>query len=197
MISDTGKCDESVAQNERNSSEATLLAEIAEGNKNSFKTFYDLYYSRLYRFIARITSGDNIDEVINDTMFVVWNKAATYNGECAPSTWVFGIAYKKTLQSLRSKKRIIEESLDAMELESPLVSDPNCSIDQYELSNFLGKALENLTEEQRAVVELTYYQGLSYKEIAVLMDCSENTVKTRMFYARAKLSKTLQENEER
>lgn len=60
-----------------------------------------------------------------------------------------------------------------------------------EASTLLGRALALLSPEQRAVVELTYYEGLSYPEIANLLDCPTNTVKTRMFHARKRLRETL------
>ena len=63
------------------------------------------------------------------------------------------------------------------------------------MTNWLESALDRLSPEQRAVIELTYFQGLHYSEIAVLMDCPENTVKTRMHHARKKLAVILNKND--
>ncbi len=137
-----------------------------------------------------------IDEVINDVMYVVWEKAETYNGQCQVSTWILGIAYNKARQTLRNHRPFAEESLDDMEVEKlypAAVAQNDTVAAQTELENWLESALDRLSAEQRAVIELTYYHGLHYSEIAELMDCPENTVKTRMHHARKKLALVLKE----
>ncbi len=184
-----------VAENkvfDKNRKERELLSRIGQSDENALKELYLIYYSRLHRFVSQINSHCSIDEIINDVMYVVWQKSETYNGTCLPSTWIFGIAYNKARQSLRGTLRDMEESLDTMETESLQFGATDVGLKQVETSDLLEKAFKVLSPEQRAVVELTYFQGMSYQEIAVLMECSENTVKTRMFHARVKLSKNLQ-----
>ncbi len=169
--------------------EAELIDRIGKADENALKELYCLYYSRLFRFISRINGGDYLDEIINDVMYVVWKKAHTYNQSCLPSTWIFGIAYNKARQSIRTLQKGMEESLDMTETESFQLGTADYGLMQLETSDWLEEAFKSLSPEQRAVVELTYVQGMNYREIAKLMDCSENTVKTRMFYSRKKLSK--------
>ncbi|WP_026223266.1 RNA polymerase sigma factor [Methylosarcina fibrata] len=177
--------------------DADLIARICQADEQAFELLYHRFYSRLFRFIARITRRtDMIDEVINDVMYVVWEKAETYNGQCQVSTWILGIAYNKARQTLRNHRPFAEESLDDMEVEKlypAAVAQNDTVAAQTELENWLESALDRLSAEQRAVIELTYYHGLHYSEIAELMDCPENTVKTRMHHARKKLALVLKE----
>ncbi|NOT84835.1 MAG: sigma-70 family RNA polymerase sigma factor [Methylococcaceae bacterium] len=175
--------------------EVDLIARLCVADEAALQLLYHHYYSRLFRFISRVTRQETlIDEVINDVMYVVWEKATTYNQQCKPSTWIFGIAYNKARQALRNQSNP-EESLELLEEDSPIFGQLDQGLQQLEMDNWLEAAFEQLAPEQRAVIELTYFQGLHYTEIAVLMDCPENTVKTRMHYARKKLATLLNKDE--
>ena len=175
--------------------EQQLITETAAGNEKAFEQLYQLYFSRLFQFIFRITrTRNNIEEIINDVMYVVWEKASTYDQTCRPSTWILGIAYFKALK--RVEKSMADEDR-SIEFDDELDYFPDKStqwISQVETSNWLEVAFTQLSAEQRAVVEMTYFQGLHYNEIAEIMQCPENTVKTRMFHARRILAKSLQED---
>lgn len=172
--------------------DADLIVRISQMDEKALELLYQHYYNRLFRFIARVTRREElIGEVINDVMFVVWEKAGTYNQQCQPSTWIFGIAYNKARQSLRNGRNQNEEPLDDFDDSSLIFAENNGALEQLEMANWLEPALDALSPEQRAVIELTYFQGLHYSEIALLMDCPENTVKTRMFHARKKLALVL------
>lgn len=175
--------------------EQQLITETAAGNEKAFEQLYQLYFSRLFQFIFRITrTRNNIEEIINDVMYVVWEKASTYDQTCRPSTWILGIAYFKALK--RVEKSMADEDR-SVEFDDELDYFPDKStqwISQVETSNWLEVAFTQLSAEQRAVVEMTYFQGLHYNEIAEIMQCPENTVKTRMFHARRILAKSLQED---
>ncbi len=175
--------------------DADLIARICKQDEKALELLYGHYYSRLFRFVARVTRREElIDEIINDVMYVVWEKADSYNQQCQPSTWIFGIAYNKARQSFRTHGNYDEESLDAMDADNLVFTEKDCGLKQLEMSNWLESALDTLTPDQRAVIELTYFQGLHYSEIAVLMKCPENTVKTRMHHARKKLALVLESN---
>lgn len=169
--------------------DADLIARLCKQDEQALELLYRHYYSRLFRFIARVTRREDlIDEVINDVMYVVWEKAESYNQQCRPSTWIFGIAYNKARQSLRNAGMKAEESLDEMDDDNLLLEEHGSGLKQLEMTNWLESALDRLSADQRAVIELTYFEGLHYSEIAVLMECPENTVKTRMHHARKKLA---------
>ena len=169
--------------------DADLIMRICTQDEQALELLYRHYYSRLFRFIARVIRREElIDEVINDVMYVVWEKADSYNQQCQPSTWIFGIAYNKARQSLRDAGSHDNESLDEMDDDNLVFEDNICGLKQLEMTDWLESALDMLSPDQRAVIELTYFQGLHYSEIAELMECPENTVKTRMHHARKKLA---------
>jgi len=90
--------------------EASLVGRVAAGYRRAFETLYRAYFPRLARFLQRMTrSVPLIEEIINDTLLVVWQKAATFDGSCKVSTWVFAIAYRKACKALHA----LDEPLDA------------------------------------------------------------------------------------
>ena len=172
--------------------ERHLIAESAAGNEQAFEQLYQIYFGRLFQFILRTTRcHDCIEEIINDVMYVVWEKASTYDQVCHPSTWILGIAYLKALKSAKQSQIREDRSVELNgELDYSFDSGAQW-VSQLETNNWLEVAFDELSTEQRAVVELTYYQGLHYREISEIMQCPENTVKTRMFHARKILAKVL------
>ena len=123
-------------------------------------------------------------------MVEVWKSAARFRGDSKPSTWIFGIAHHLLLNHVRRRKH---ESVDVEKAQQ--VPDPGASPEQGAIHRGLqGKirsALGRLSTEHREVVELTFYEGCSYEEIAGIVKCPVNTVKTRMFHAKKKLREVL------
>jgi len=168
--------------------EKELIARIADGDRKAFEELYYLYHRRLARFLTRLTRRyDLAEEVVNDTFWVVWRKARTFRGDSQPSTWILGIAYRKARNAFRTSARLAEKNLEIEQLP-PTDEQP---ADVEELRDWLGRALAELPLEQRLAVELCYELGHSCEEIATMMDCPVNTVKTRLFHARAKLQRLL------
>lgn len=165
--------------------EGALLARARGGDRVAFEALYRAYYPRLTRFLAEVTQRQAlVEEVLNDTMLVVWCKARTYNGRSKVSTWIFGIAWRKALKALKR----LDEPVD-FEPDEHISPDRGAdgALLQQQLHALLGRVMGGLSAEQRAVVELTYYHGYACQEIAEIMDCPVDTVKTRMFYARRRL----------
>ena len=167
-------------------SDAELAYRISEMDLAAFELLYKRYYQRLFRFAYRMTRRlDPIEEIINDVMYVVWTRAATFNPEGRFSTWIFGIAYKKCLKVIAERAEAEHVSLDDVEDIIPGVRDSG--LRSMELEDWISVAFSRLPPDQRAVLELAYHHGLHYHEIARIMECPENTVKTRMFHARKKI----------
>jgi len=168
--------------------ETELIAKIAEGDRKAFEELYHLYHRRLARFLTRLTRRYEIaEEVVNDTFWVVWRKAHSFRGDSQPSTWILGIAYRKARNAFRSSARLAEKNLQVEQL--PHTDEEPANVE--ELRDWLGRALSELPVEQRLAVELCYELGHSCEEIATIMDCPVNTVKTRLFHARGKLQRLL------
>ncbi len=166
--------------------EAHLIARIAARDPRAFEEVYRAYHSRLTRFLDRLTRRAGlVEEVLNDTMLVVWNRADSYNGQSKVSTWIFAIAYRKALKSLKR----FDEATEDEEQDQRVSSDagPEQELGRRQMRSALDRALEGLTPNHRAVIELTYFHGVGYREIAQIVDCPVDTVKTRMFHARRRL----------
>lgn len=162
-----------------------LLKRVATGDKHALTQLYLQFHARLFKFVYRLTrSYTTADELVNDVMLVVWNKAGSFRGESRVSTWIFGIAYRQAM------RRITRNGLRLTAL-----SDANEPHDSYEttpeIENWVERGLHDLPAAQQLTVVLVFYLGLTYKEIAEVTDCPVNTVKTRMFHARRKLKECL------
>jgi RNA polymerase sigma factor (sigma-70 family) len=167
--------------------ERALLKMIAGGDRSAFESFYKSYYPRLSRFILRVTRHpESVEELIQETLLVVWEKPDRFNDTSKISTWVFGIAYHKALKSMVQQARNNHDSNidDLIETLGDAKANP---AQHHENKDWLSRALATLPPDQRAVIELTFVHGLPYQDIAEILNCPENTVKTRMFHARKKL----------
>jgi RNA polymerase sigma-70 factor (ECF subfamily) len=168
-----------------NARELELLRQVAAGDRTAFKELYLIYHRRLARFLMRMTSRhDLIEEVINDTLWTVWLKAGDFRGDSLVSTWIVGITYRRALKALRrhgtARPMLVEDVAVAPDVQL-----------EAENREWLGQALAELPLEQRMVMEFSYLMGHSCEEIAQIMQCPVNTVKTRMFHAREKLRRSL------
>jgi RNA polymerase sigma-70 factor (ECF subfamily) len=174
-----------VCANER---ELELLRRIVLRDRGAFRDLYVMYHRRLARFLMRMSlSHETVEEIINDTLWTVWQKSADFRGASRVSTWIVGIAYRRALKSLRqaraSRVPLTDEFID-------MASDTDIA-GGNELHQWLERAMAELPVEQRMVMEFAYLMGHSCEEIAQIMHCPVNTVKTRMFHAREKLRLSL------
>jgi RNA polymerase sigma-70 factor, ECF subfamily len=169
-----------------NQRELELLQRIVNRDRAAFRELYLIYHRRLARFLMRMTPRHElVEEVINDTLWTVWQKAADFRGASRVSTWIVGIAYRRALKALRQSKTSQSTISDDMSLSvAAVVPDPQ-TLD--ETRQWLERAMAELPIEQRLVLEFSYLLGHSCEEIAEIMQCPVNTVKTRMFHARDKL----------
>jgi RNA polymerase sigma factor (sigma-70 family) len=173
-----------------NQQEVELLARIAQRDRAAFDNLYRSYYRRLWRFLEPLTRRPQlIDEIVDDTMLVVWSKADTFNGASRVSTWIFAIAYNKALKALKREGRWSQGILPDTVLE--FAETPETELIERESRLAVKRLVSQLSVEQRTVVELTYYHDCGYKEIAEITGSPVNTVKTRMFHARRRLKASL------
>jgi RNA polymerase sigma factor (sigma-70 family) len=170
--------------------EMMLLERIKRGDEASFEELYRAYHPRLSRFLIRLVRRPLlVEEVLNDTMMVVWDRADSFNGNSKLSTWIFAIAYRKAMKGLRKQDDPIEDH-DVENRVCPELRPDEMSARERQRTLLL-QAMDELSPTHRAVVELTYFHELNYEEIAGVLECPIGTVKTRMFHARKQLKRQL------
>ncbi len=169
-----------------------LIRAVATGDQRAFVRFYDRYRRKIARFVSRLTwRTDVVEETVNDTMVAIWQGAGNFRGGSRVSTWVMGIAYRTALKRLRHLGRRPEEELTDRSTPPVVTERPDDALARAQGSARIRVVLTQLSPEHRAVIELTFYHDCSYQEIAVIVGCPENTVKTRMFHARRRLRRLL------
>jgi RNA polymerase sigma factor (sigma-70 family) len=170
--------------------EALLIERLRARDLRAFEQLYKAYHGRLSRFLLNMLRRPQlVEEVLDDTMMVVWDKIGDFQGASKLSTWMFGIAYRQGLSALRRLDEPVEDERSAgLESHEP---SPEQKAGAGRSRKALAEAIDALSPAHRAVVNLTYFQDCGYREIAEILDCPVDTVKTRMFHARRHLKQSL------
>jgi len=171
--------------------EARLIARIVTRDLRAFEQLYRIYHPRLSRFLTNMLRRSQlVEEAVDDTLMVVWKRPEAYNGESKVSTWIFAIAYRTALKALRDQDEPV--GTDAADEQSSEDPGPEQQLMAGQIRSRLFRGLEALSAEQRSVLVLTYFHDLPYNEIARIVDCPVDTVKTRVFHGRRRLRALLQ-----
>ncbi len=170
--------------------EARLIRRVAAGDRRAFEELYRSYHPRLSRFLSTLLrKPETIEEVLNDTLMAVWRRPEAYSGASKLSTWIFAIAYRK---ALKARTRLDEPVEDReAELRPSDEAGPEQQLGRRQVHAVLLEAMNTLSADHRTVVDLTYFHEIGYKDIAEIMACPVDTVKTRMFHARRNLKAAL------
>ena len=172
--------------------ESSLMSRVAAGDRAAFARLYDLHAVSVHQFARRLTRSQELaDEVLNDVMVATWRQAGAFRGGSKLSTWILGITYRTAMKALRRTTRISTQEV-AEPAELPGDDTPDRGVLLQESQDATRRAIGELSPEHRAVVELTFFHELSYREISEVLGCPENTVKTRMFHARKRLRESLE-----
>jgi len=164
--------------------ERDLLARVARKDDASFQRLYEEFAKRVFRYALTLLRDQHLaEEVVQETMITVWDKASTYVGSSRVSTWIFGIARHKSYDILKKEKKG-----GRMDEIASVIDDPAPAIERQ---GHVRTAIDNLPPDQREIIFLTFYENLPYKAIADLLDIPEGTVKSRMYYAKKNLAEAL------
>ncbi|MBI4367651.1 MAG: sigma-70 family RNA polymerase sigma factor [Deltaproteobacteria bacterium] len=174
-------------------SDEVLIARIAGGDRLAMQVLFARHHVRVYRFVLRLVRNEaTAEDLISEVFLDVWRQAGKFEGRSAVSTWMLSIARFKALSALRRRP---EQELDDETAEriEDLSDDPETALAKKDKGAKLRQALTALSAEHREIVDLVYYHEKSVEEVAGIVGIPEATVKTRMFYARKKLSELLKE----
>jgi len=165
-------------------SDDALIARVAEGDRRAFTELYERHADRIFRFAMSIVRRAHLaEEVLQETMIVVWKRAKTFKGSAKVTTWILGICRNLAFNLLRKEKRG-----DRLPEERTETADPARSV---ETAVHVERAMETLPDHHREVMHLVFYEEMNLKEAAEILGIPEGTVKSRMHHARKALAKEL------
>lgn len=166
-----------------------LIARIAQGNRQAMDEFYRRHVAKVYRFTLRhLRSEAAAEDVTNDVFIDVWNQAGRFEGRSRVATWLLGIARYKALSAHRRSTRQDDGDHDFDTIEDD-ADTPEIAAQKTDKAAALKRCIAALSPAHREIVELVYYQEMSIRDAAEILEIPENTVKTRMYHARENLSR--------
>jgi len=170
-------------------SDEVLIGRIAQGDRHAMQVLFARHQVRVYRFVLRLVGNQAMaEDLISEVFLDIWRQAGRFEDRSAVSTWLLAIARIKALSLMKRKP---DEELDEEKAIEDKSDDPELSIQKKHKNAALRKCLQMLSPEHREVIDLFYYHEKSVQEVAEIVGSPEATVKTRMFYARKKLSELL------
>src|SRR5215813_2434955 len=172
-------------------SDEALIGRIASGDRLAMQVLFARHHVRIYRFVLRLVRDESTaEDLISEVFLDVWRQADRFEGRSAVSTWILAIARFKALSALRRRpdQELDEETAGTIADPS---DDPHTTLEKKSKSELIRKCLAGLSAEHREIIDLVYYHEKSVEEVAEIVGIPENTVKTRMFYARKRLAELL------
>jgi RNA polymerase sigma-70 factor (ECF subfamily) len=175
----------------KDNSDETLIAKIASGNRLAMQVLFARHHARIYRFVLRLLGSEAVAEDITSEVFLgVWRQAHRFEARSAVTTWLLAIARYKALAELRRRPETRSDQ-GAVDASDP-ADDPEATFAVKHRGEILRNCLTRLSPRHREIIDLVYYHEKSVQEAADILGVPGNTVKTRMFHARKKLSELLE-----
>ncbi|HWX83064.1 MAG TPA: sigma-70 family RNA polymerase sigma factor [Xanthobacteraceae bacterium] len=171
--------------------DADLIERIASGDKLAMQVLYARQHVQTYRFLLRLVGDEaQAEDLVSEVFFDVWRNAHQFQGNSRVSTWILAIARFKALSALRRRK---DDELDDDQAAAiaDTADDPEIAVQKKDRVAIMRQCLSHLSLVHREIIDLAYYQDKPINEVAEILGVPENTVKTRMFHARRRLSELL------
>lgn len=180
-----------------------LVRRAREGDTKAFDELVEKYTPKLYGLVYHMTSNhEDTNDILQDVFAKAYRALKRFQGKSAFYTWIYSIATNMTLNFLKKRNRRRGMSLDDVDLaierdkdfiEATSKSDPVKEANISELQERLNMAMQELSDDHRAVVTMFDIQGMPHAEIAKILGVSEGTVRSRLFYAHRQLQTYLEE----
>lgn len=182
-------------------SDEELVKQVRQGDRAAFQALVEKYQRRMYA-VAYGLLGNREDalDAVQDAFVKVYRSLNRFKGESSFYTWLYRITVNSAIDLGRKHGRREEvefrEEIEPDEEKgefpvAPASENPAESLMQKETGELIERAIEQLPPDQRTAIVLREIEGLSYKEIARVMGCSEGTVMSRLHYGRKKLQEML------
>jgi RNA polymerase sigma-70 factor, ECF subfamily len=172
-------------------SDEALAAQVAAGDRRALELLFLRHRHKVYRFALRLAANSTTaDDIVSDVFIDLWRQASKFQARAKLATWLLAITRNKALSARRSR---IDQPLDDAMAET--IPDPAISVEDRVDADKRGAALrqciDRLSPVHREIIDLVYYHEQSVEEAAMILGVPAATVKTRMFYARRRLSELL------
>jgi RNA polymerase sigma-70 factor, ECF subfamily len=172
-------------------SDEALVLSIATGDKQALQVLYGRHNVRVYRFVLRFLNDEAAaEDLVSEVFLDVWRQANRFEARSQVATWLLAIARNKALSALRRRST---EELDeevAEFIEDP-ADNPEVAMQKKQRNSILADCLTQLSAAHREIIDLVYYHEKSIDEVAEIIGVPQNTVKTRMFYARKRIAELM------
>lgn len=166
------------------------LQQMAARDEAALAQFYRALSRTVFAFVQRrLDNAHDAEAVVVDTLHEAWKKAASFNGQSLVKTWVLGIARHKLLDVLRQRGAgalldDIDDHADTLATDQP---GPWAQLAQRQQQDWVALCMAKLPAGQRDSLHLLFFEGLAVDDIAQVLGCPGNTVKTRVFHAKRKI----------
>jgi RNA polymerase sigma-70 factor, ECF subfamily len=172
-------------------SDAELVEAIARGDQFSMRQLYERHSTRVYRFARRLGADHSAaEDLVSEVFLDVWRCGSTFAGRARVSTWLLAITRNKALDIIRRSPLKPFEQIESVTMEDE-TDGPEVAVQKKQAASVLSGAFRNMSAADREIIDLVYYHESSINEVARILNIPKGTVKTRMFYARKRLSALL------
>ncbi len=175
-------------------SDTYYIGEVLKGNLNAFSILVDRYKSFVYTITYRVVKNEvDAEEVAQETFIKAYQSLKSYKGASKFSTWLYTIAYRKSLDYLKKYKKevsysVLETIQDINEIE---VDNALKDIEEEERKTIIANSIKELPPDEAVIITLYYYEEKSIKEIVEITNLKADNVKVKLYRSRKKLHSIL------
>lgn len=172
-----------------------MVLRTQSGDEKAFSQLHKQFHQSTLRFLRSLIKDDNVFDLNQEVWISVFKKISTLNDVSRFKHWLFQITRNQAMDSLRRNKRTdyFDDLVDNELAQSDTVNEENLDLKNHRQ---ISQARENLSSKLNEVVELYYFQGMDYKEVALIVGCSIGTIKSRLHGARKKMKDYIYKNYE-
>lgn len=175
------------ASHDKEDNHDKLLKKVVQKDTKAFEKLYELTSNSIFFYLYRLLQNKESAEDIHVEVYAtVWKNAGSFQGKSKVKTWMFGIARNLALNELRKKYN------ETQSIDRPIRDEHSYkAYNEFDRQQYIQEALMKISAKHREILDLAFFHEANYSEISQLLDIPENTVKTRVYYAKAALKKQL------
>ena len=165
-----------------------LCLNAQDGDMRAASKLVERFYQKVYAYLRRLSrSASHAQDLTQETFRRLWSSLENYRGECTFSTWIYRIAYSVYVDWLREKGRPIDKSDAWWDSRADDNPGPHEHAEDRQMAERLYRVVDQLEEGDKQLIHLHFYQGLSLRETASVLDEAASTVRYRFRRAMGKL----------